>query len=287
MPVARRPKPPIVLFSNSWTMGGTEQHLIQLGSGLVARGYTVAAICSPRADVAPLRAELRAAGVRVHTLAERGRGRAAPLARLVNLIRTIHPSQGCTLHIHLTGHIGGELALVAGRLAGARRIIRTEHNPPVPPITARDRWVVRLRDRLLNGVICVSEATREAHVSELRRDPRKCVVVHNGVDLTRFNPAVSGAGVHAEFGLGADMTLVGTVARLAEERKGLADFLRMAAIVAGSHPRTRFVIVGDGPLRPVLEQQAQALGIGDRVIFTGARADVPRLLAAMHSIVIP
>jgi glycosyltransferase involved in cell wall biosynthesis len=64
-------------------------------------------------------------------------------------------------------------------------------------------------------------------------------------------------------------------------------FIDMAATVSRADPRARFLIVGDGPLRPALEAQAAALRIADRVIFTGQRDDVPRLLSALTVFVSP
>jgi glycosyltransferase involved in cell wall biosynthesis len=189
--------------------------------------------------------------------------------------------------MHCTGHSAGELVMLGGRLAGARAILRTEHLPPVPPCTARDRVLVQLRDHALTRVICVSEQTRRDHLERLGRNPEKCVVVPNCVDLERFSPRVCADGVYAEFGLDPAAPIVGTVSRLGEHRKGMSYFLQMAAAVAQVYPAARFLVVGDGPLRPALEQEAEALGIAGRVIFTGEQQDVPRLLAAMRVFVMP
>jgi glycosyltransferase involved in cell wall biosynthesis len=61
----------------------------------------------------------------------------------------------------------------------------------------------------------------------------------------------------------------------------------MAALLAPDHARAQFVIVGDGPLRPSLERLAHDLGVGARVMFLGERADVGRVMAAMHIFVMP
>ena len=47
------------------------------------------------------------------------------------------------------------------------------------------------------------------------------------------------------------------------------------------------LLVGDGNLRTEIEQKAAALGIGDSVIFTGVRRDVPDLMQAMDGFVFP
>jgi glycosyltransferase involved in cell wall biosynthesis len=264
-----------------------EEHLLLLGRGLIRNGYAVATICPPNAETQPLRAALSAAGAQVHPVAERQTSRFGAAVRLRSLVRTLRQYPGCILHLHLTGHTGGGLVQLAGRLAGVRAIVRTEHLPPVLPIPARDRFVGRLRDRFLDRVICVSNQTRQDHLDRLGRDARKCTVVPNCVDLDRFSPAVRGDDVRAEFGVDDDAPIVGTVSRLGERRKGMHHFLEMAASVVARHPAARFLIVGDGELRPSLERQAADLGIGAQVVFAGARTDVPRLLAAMSIFVMP
>jgi glycosyltransferase involved in cell wall biosynthesis len=268
-------------------MGGMEQHILLLGQGLVQRGFQVAAICSRRDEIEPLRQGLVAAGVQVHALAERQGSPLSAIGRLRALVATLRRYPRCIFHLHCTGPAAGELVMLSGHLAGARAVLRTEHLPPVPPCTTRERVLVQLRDHALARVICVSEQTRREHLERLGRKPEKCVVVPNCVDLERFSPRVRADAVYAEFGLDPAAPIVGTVSRLGEHRKGMSYFLQMAAIVAEAYPAARFLIVGDGSLRPALEQEAAALGIARNVIFTGERQDVPRLIAAMQVFVMP
>lgn len=278
---------PVVLFTNSFLMGGMEGHLIQLGRGLVARTFQVAAICSDAEAIWPLRAALAEGGVAVHDLPDRGRSGLGAVRRLRALARILRRYPGCILHLHLTGHRGGDLVALAGHLAGARAIVRTMHLPPLAPVSRRERASVRLRDALLARIICVSEQNLRAHLELLGREPRKCTVVPNGIDLERFSPAVAADGVRSELGMGPEHEVVGTVARLDETRKGIAYFIEMAAEVARERPAARFVVVGDGELRADLQRQARALGVGGKMIFTGERRDIPRLLAAMQVFVMP
>lgn len=60
-----------------------------------------------------------------------------------------------------------------------------------------------------------------------------------------------------------------SVGRLVEV-KGFAVALRAVARLARDHPRLRYVLVGDGPLRAELEALARQLGIASRVRFAGA-----------------
>jgi glycosyltransferase involved in cell wall biosynthesis len=279
--------PPVVLFASSPYMGGMEEHVVMLGRGLVQRGYRVGALCPAQEAVRPMREALQAGGVAVHTPVQRQAAKGGTARRLRDLVGTLREYPRCILHLHLNGHSGGALLQVAGKLAGAQAMVRTEHLPPVPPITRRERLAVQLSDRFLQRVICVSQETRREHVARLGRDPQKCVVVPNCVDLERFSPRVSPDPVRRELGLDPRHPVIGTVSRLHETRKGVAYFLEMAALVGREVPQARFVIVGDGSLRGDLERQARNAGIAERVIFTGQRADVPALLAAMDVFVMP
>jgi glycosyltransferase involved in cell wall biosynthesis len=80
--------------------------------------------------------------------------------------------------------------------------------------------------------------------------------------------------------------VIGTVARLVPE-KGVASLLRAAPLVLRGQPRTRFVVIGDGPLRTQLVALAEELGIAARVRFLGARADGPQLIAELDVLAVP
>jgi glycosyltransferase involved in cell wall biosynthesis len=56
--------------------------------------------------------------------------------------------------------------------------------------------------------------------------------------------------------------------------------------VASQELSAHFVIVGDGVLRPEMEQHARELGIADRVVFTGWRRDLPRIYADTDILVV-
>ena len=183
--------------------------------------------------------------------------------RLARLLRRLRPSV-----VHVT-----EVwppALLAARLARVRRLLVTHHTPELPRrdnLRGRLWWRAGWATR--PAVIYTSEADRAAD----RRTPSH--VVPLGIDLDRFasgRPALR------------DGRLIGNVARLAPQ-KGHRYLLEAAPAVLERHPDVRFVIVGDGELRAELERQAAPLG--DRVLFTGARGDVPDLLASFEVFAFP
>jgi glycosyltransferase involved in cell wall biosynthesis len=80
--------------------------------------------------------------------------------------------------------------------------------------------------------------------------------------------------------------VIGNVARLAPQ-KGQRFLIDAAPKVLERHPDARFVFVGEGELREDLERRAEHAGVADRFLFTGARDDVPELLASMDVFALP
>jgi len=110
------------------------------------------------------------------------------------------------------------------------------------------------------------------------------VDVGAGIDVGRFAWSPPDERLAAELGL-AGHPVVGVVAKLSPV-KGHEWFLESAARVARERDDARFLVVGDGPRRSELEGMARALGVADRVVFAGARDDVPALLRLMNVFVL-
>jgi glycosyltransferase involved in cell wall biosynthesis len=102
-------------------------------------------------------------------------------------------------------------------------------------------------------------------------------VVHEGVPDRP--PGAGGADALAALGVPAGAPVVGNVAALTDH-KDHATLLRAARIVLDRAPQARFVIVGDGELRPRLRELHRQLALGEGCVFAGFRDDVDRLLPA-------
>jgi glycosyltransferase involved in cell wall biosynthesis len=181
-----------------------------------------------------------------------------PLTTLARLLRELRPRL-----VHVTDV--WPQALVAARLARVPRLLVTHHTPELP---RRDNLAGRAWQRLgwatRPEVIYTSEADRE-------RDGREpSHVVPLGIDLDRFTAARPA--------LRKDGPIVGNVARLAPQ-KDHATLLEAARILGD----VRFVVVGDGELREELEHRANGLPVE----ITGARDDVPELLASFDVFAFP
>ena len=79
---------------------------------------------------------------------------------------------------------------------------------------------------------------------------------------------------------------MGCVAALSPQ-KGVEYLVRAAATVLRERDDVRFVIIGDGVLRRPLQQLAERLGVGERVLFPGYMPDARRMMGAFDLFALP
>ncbi|MBS7623853.1 glycosyltransferase family 4 protein, partial [Candidatus Bathyarchaeota archaeon] len=90
-------------------------------------------------------------------------------------------------------------------------------------------------------------------------------VVNPGIDLETFNPYIKGGRVRSKYEVD-DSPLLLTVSRL-WPAKNLETALRSFRIVADNFQDAHYIIVGDGPCRPNLQDLTNRLGLTGRVRF--------------------
>jgi glycosyltransferase involved in cell wall biosynthesis len=213
-------------------------------------------------------------GVPVHHL-RRGRFDPRILPDLVALVRAL----GARL-VHVHGYAAADFGRLAARATGARLVLHEHFADPRMP---RYQAVAdRLLSRLTHGAIAVSGSTRDFLVRERFVPEERVRVIWNGAPLDEFAPVPRerALALRAELGLAADALVVGSIGRLSAQ-KGHAHLLDAAARLLPRHPRARVLVVGDGDLGPALRERARELGIADRTVFTGHRADVAELLGVL------
>jgi glycosyltransferase involved in cell wall biosynthesis len=162
------------------------------------------------------------------------------------------------------------------------RVILTEHGRHFPDVVSPLRRTVNrlVLDHLADAVnaCCGFSARSLAQVDGFAA--RRIEVIPNGIELERYSPAPDRAALRRSLGLDANRRYVATVARF-HPVKDHATLLRGFRQVATGRPDVDLLLVGDGPLRDVLEEQTRALSLAGRVRFLGVRSDVPSLLKAV------
>jgi glycosyltransferase involved in cell wall biosynthesis len=206
---------------------------------------------------------------------------------LVQLIRLIRRERFTVVHTHSAK--GGFLGRLAAWLCRTPIVVHTFHGFSVHDFMSRSRRrVYLLLDRAVRPMaheyFAVSPRVAQQAVQLRFAAPGSVSVVPSAIDLDAI-PHGDGemAGARQELGIPRAVPVVGTVGRI-DFAKAPLDFVRMAAEVARTHPRTRFVMVGDGPLEEQAQREARRLGVS--VQFTGFRGDAPRIAGAFDVFVI-
>jgi glycosyltransferase involved in cell wall biosynthesis len=143
----------------------------------------------------------------------------------------------------------------------------------------------RLLAPITDGFIGCAKPHAEYLVKAEGCPRRKVFVIPNGVDVEKFCPVAPPPGLRESIGLPPGVPTAAIVAALRPE-KNHELFLDAAAMVLKSVPAARFLIVGDGARRTLLQEHADRLGIADSVHFLGTRSDVPALLSLADTLVL-
>jgi glycosyltransferase involved in cell wall biosynthesis len=139
-------------------------------------------------------------------------------------------------------------------------------------------WL-RLSARLWppRAIVCTSSAVQNALASHVTTAPM--FVLHNGVDTTRFSPAVDRAEARAALGLGPFDPVVVFAARLSPE-KGISRLLDVSLALRAQVPRIQVLVAGDSKWRARFDGACRAAGLDGTVRRLGFVPAVERLYAA-------
>ena len=122
-------------------------------------------------------------------------------------------------------------------------------------------------------------AVREQAIQQENLPSEKIEVIYNGLDLSEYQQTFKNKSLRKELGLVNGTLLVGLIANFNFEIKGHIYFLGSAKKILEKVPNAKFVLVGDGPLRPRYQEVARELNLNNNVYFLGKRTDVPAIIS--------
>lgn len=268
---------------DSLNVGGTETQAVELALRLPASEYEIVMGCL-RAE-GPLLERLKGSAVSVREFHPAG-GLDSPagLWQVVRLAAYLRREKCDVVHTHdLWSNLMG---VTAARLAGVPAIISSRRDLAHFDWYQgkRRHWLRRIQN--LSGVVLANATPiRDALVAEDRFAPEKLRVIHNGVDTAKFQRAKRDRAR-----LFPDMSnerLVVLVGNMHSDVKGHPWLIAAVPAVVREFPEVRFVLAGDGELRPQFEALAAKLGLASKFMFLGRRSDVPDILASCDIAVLP
>jgi 1,4-alpha-glucan branching enzyme len=136
-------------------------------------------------------------------------------------------------------------------------------------------------------IVTISNYSLQKIHSHYGVDPAKVRIVPNGVDIERFKPRPDKAALRRQFGLG-DEPCVLFVGNLIS-RKGLPLLVEAAKKVAKERADTKFIIVGEGPLKASLKSSIASAGLLGNFRFLGnlSEEQLPQIYNCADVFVLP
>jgi glycosyltransferase involved in cell wall biosynthesis len=287
--------PSVLMVVTLFSVGGAQETVVSIAGALRARGYAVDIVTGP-----PLPAE----GDMYEAAASAG----IPVITLPHLVRLVHPfhdviaffqllrlmrSRKYTI-VHTHSSKAGILGRVAARFVGVPVIVHTIHGFPFHGFQSsiiRNLFILieKMAAHFCDAIVAVSQAIVDQCRAVGIGTGDQFTVIRSGFDVDQFiQSAPLRARFRAQYGLKENEIAIGTISRLAD-LKGHKYILQMGAELCARHPQVKFVFIGDGELRNQLQRQAEDLGLGGHLVFTGLLdpKDIPGIISAMDFIVHP
>lgn len=148
------------------------------------------------------------------------------------------------------------------------------------------RWLYRITQRWVDGLIAVSTDVKRALIEQFAIRDEKIAVICNSVDVRRYGHPVDRTAVRASLRLPPEACMAAVVATF-KRQKGHRYLIDAAAQVIDRFPNLHLLFIGDGELRHDLQARTRSAGLSDHVHFLGWRQDIPELLAASDYFVLP
>ncbi|MBI4855346.1 MAG: glycosyltransferase [Acetobacterium woodii] len=175
-----------------------------------------------------------------------------------------------------------------GYIVGIPILITTEHTLATSK-TRLQKTIDHILSKITTKIIAVSNSVCDSHIREEDILPEKFVTIYNGIEpwndheeeINKFRSQFL-----KEFGIVDDSCIITTIGRL-EPPKGYENLLKAIPLIHRIIPEPLFLIVGDGYLKTKIETLTRNLGIRERVVFTGFRSDIRKILGISNLCVIP
>lgn len=276
----------LVMLIDSLGLGGAERLLATYLEHFDATHFDLRVCALNERDGNPIADVLRRLGIPVDLVPIPN---LRTLTGLPRLVRYLREQKADILHTQL--QFSDALGSIAARILNIPTV-STLHIVDGAPRSQRSSlrreltwWSLR---HFSSHIIAVSEEARQQYLRKKRVPPAKITTLYNGIDLSNFVPLSEDERLQERVALGLppDAKVITTVAVL-RPAKGIQYQIEALPRILKAVPNAYYLVVGDGQHRGALESAARQHRVADRVIFTGARKDIPNLLALSDVFVLP
>jgi glycosyltransferase involved in cell wall biosynthesis len=267
-------------MSKSW--GGMEMFTVTSCDSLQKYHYDVTLACIERSPIDAESDKLNLTKIRFKNPSY------LSIRKIIKLARFISDNRIDLIHVHFSKDLWTVVsALILLRLKIP--LVFTKHLGSF--ILKRDfmhRWIYRR----VNCAIAISEVIRKNLIQTTPLKEEQIILLHNGVDLSRFNPKLyNRTKARKELNLLDTDFVFGMISRISPG-KGHEDVIRATVKVIQKNKNVKIVFVGASEVKEkYYEEKLHSLikhtNLNDKIIFTGFRKDIPELLSGFDAFLFP
>ena len=292
--VTRVPAPPdgvqgkrVICYSEAWGQGGIETFLMALFRRCQGKGFAFTVFSCWDWNLA-MDDELASLGIDRYTVfPDHKPGQVKRLkegsAAFGELIDRLGPD---AVYVNTMNGMGFLYTDVAKRKGVPVRVAHS-HNSAFGSGQAAAKAVMHNFGRTVLGASATERLACSAEAGRYLFGSRPFTVANNGIDTNRFafSPEAR-AELRDRFDIPQDAPLFGSVGRLAEAKNPLFQ-IRTFAEILKLEPSAYYLMVGDGDMRPQVEELVRELGLEDRVIMPGYLPDPAPVYSALDCFLMP
>lgn len=222
--------------------------------------------------------------IKVHTIGTtRGVNPVSILKGFLQVYRLIKKERFDIVHGHTS--VGGLIARIAGKLAGAKIVVWSIHGFASHDGQGRlkrifFRLIEKFLDMFTDHYIAVSHALMLEGIEGKILKPEKVTVIHNGLDIEDYHKPCDVEGKRKELGVYDARHVIGTITRM-EAQKAVHHFIAAISIVLQKFPDLKVLIAGSGPLKEEIKEMITRLSLEGNIKLLGWRNDAPDVIAAL------
>ncbi|MGE5474761.1 MAG: glycosyltransferase family 4 protein [Ignavibacteriales bacterium] len=127
--------------------------------------------------------------------------------------------------------------------------------------------IERIASNWANKIVAISEAEYQSALKEKICNPKKLILIENGIDLKKYNPETC-FSFKQELGINEKYKIIGMSARLTKQKDPIT-FIEIAKRVTEECRDCKFMLVGDGELREQVENRIKQYNLEDKIVLTG------------------
>jgi glycosyltransferase involved in cell wall biosynthesis len=262
-------------------LGGAQGNTLYTVDNLDKTRFDVVLICGPGGILDNQATEIRNVKLYYVSSLIRQVNPIKDFVALINLTKILRTEKPDIVHTHSSK--AGILGRWAAYFAGTHTIIHTYHGFGFNDF---QNWLVksvyvlaeRLSSLISDRLIVVSNENISYGLKNKIGRREQYMVIRSGIKTGKYQQKYDNAGLRKELGIRPDEKVVTTIGPF-KPQKNTIDFIVMAKRVSDMIPNTKFIVIGDGTLRPQIESKITEFSIQDKAVLLGWRTDIPQLLS--------